>query len=179
MPHNFKHKNIRLPAEQYRGQKSYFVTACFDRRRSYGTRPAVARWLTARLREHAVTKGFLIHAYCLMPDHLHFLAEGANRDSDLLDFVGSFKKETGFQFEGREKQRLWQFKFYDHILRSGAKAEAVCWYIWLNPVRGGLCRAPTEYAFSGSFTEQGANLLKSRPATGWTPPWKTECSAAL
>jgi putative transposase len=173
MPINFKHKNIRLPADQYRGQKSYFVTACFDRRRPYGTRPAVSRWLIGMLREHAAAGGFLIHAYCLMPDHLHFLSEGINQHCDLLNFVASFKKETGFQFEGREKKRLWQPKFYDHILRGGANAEAVCWYIWLNPVRTGICQSPAEYAFSGSFTEWGVNLLKSAPATGWTPPWKT------
>jgi REP element-mobilizing transposase RayT len=172
MPHNFKHKNIRLPPEQYRGQKCHFVTACFDTRRSYGTRPALAPWLIASLGEHAAAKGFLIHAYSVMPDHLHFLAEGVNKDSRLLDFVASFKKETGYQFEGRKKRRLWQFKYYDHILRSGADMQAVCWYIWMNPVRAGICRAPAEHAFSGSFTEWGASLLKAAPVAGWTPPWK-------
>ena len=174
MPPEFKRKNIRLPAEHYRGQRSYFITACFEKRRPYGARPAVARWLIASLRKHAVANGFLIHAYCLMPDHLHFLAEGANKNSDLLKFVTSFKKETGHQFEGREKQRLWQFKFFDHILRSRTNVEAVCWYIWLNPVRGGFCRAPGEHAFSGSFTQQGSKLLKAAPAAGWAPPWKSE-----
>jgi putative transposase len=109
-----------------------------------------------------------------MPDHLHLLAEGADKESDLLEFVTSFKKETAFDFERKEKQRLWQFKFYDHILRSAAAIDAVCWYIWLNPVRKGICRTPGEYAFSGSFTEQGMKLLKEAPATGWIPPWKNK-----
>jgi putative transposase len=172
MSPDFNRKNIRLPAEQYRGEKLYFVTPCFHRRRPYGTQPVLARWLIESLRKHADAKAFLIHAYCLMPDHLHFLAKGSNKDSDLLNFVGSFKKETGFQFEGREKKRLWQYKFYDHILRGGTSAEAVCWYIWLNPVRAGICPTPAEYAYSGSFTELGTSLLKSAAATTWTPPWK-------
>jgi REP element-mobilizing transposase RayT len=106
MPVNFKRKNIRLPANQYRGQRLYFVTSCFHRRNPYGARPDLALWLIETLRRHADALAFLIHSYCLMPDHLHFLAEGANKDSDLLDFVGSFKKETGFQFERRERKRL-------------------------------------------------------------------------
>ncbi len=134
----------------------------------------MATWIIANLRKHSDAQGFLIHSYCLMPDHLHFLAEGAHKDAELLDFVGAFKKQTGFQFEAREKTPLWQYKFYDHILRHGSNPQAVCWYIWLNPVRAGICPAPTEYPYSGSFTEWGASLLKSAAATEWTPPWKLE-----
>lgn len=178
MTYEFKRKNIRLPVERYQGQHFYFVTACFDKRHPYGNQPKLARWVIQRLREHAAMKHFLIHAYTLMPDHLHFLAEGTNGNCDLLPFVASFKKETGFEFESKEKRRLWQIKYYDHILRSKPSVAAVCWYIWLNPVRKGICRNHGEYAFSGSFTEQGTQLLNKPPVIGWVPTWKVQRMAA-
>ena len=35
---------------------------------------------------------------------------------------------------------------------------------WLNPVRTGLCRTPTDYPFLGSFTELGKGMLKAFPS---------------
>ncbi len=108
-----------------------------------------------------------------MPDHVHLLVEGANDGSDLLGFVGRFKQQTGFEFERKTKRRLWQFKYYDHILRKSARADSVAWYIWQNPVRKGLCIAPSDYPFSGSLTKYGNALLRSSGQSTWLPPWKT------
>jgi putative transposase len=168
----FTRKNIRLTPANYVGKRTYFVTICCQSRK-----PALANSQTAArcvelLRDCANQMKFAIHAYCLMPDHLHILADGLADDSRLVDFVHTFKQRTAFEHQQNQASALWQFKFYDHILRSGANAEAVCWYIWLNPVRAGICRVAGEYEFSGSFTQQGAELLKAAPATGWTPPWK-------
>jgi putative transposase len=177
MPLDFTRKNIRLPLKNYRGKGSYFVTLCFHRRWRLGTNPRLARWLIKDLEEQASACSFLVHAYCIMPDHIHFLAEGATAESDLTQFVIAFKQGTAFQFTGRTELPLWQFKYYDHILRRAEGAEKVAWYIWMNPVRQGLCRLPQEFPFSGSFTELGARLFRSQPILGWIPPWK--CSATL
>jgi putative transposase len=168
----FRRKNIRLPAGYYTGRRSYLLTLCFDGRQRFGANPQVARWLIACLRDHANACGFFIHAYCVMPDHMHALAAAASDESNLLKFAESFKQETGFEFARRAHRRLWQFKYYDRILRSSDAADRVAWYIWLNPVRQGLCREPSEYPFLGSFTEVGMKMLKSAPAPDWTPPWK-------
>jgi hypothetical protein len=43
-------------------------------------------------------------------------------------------------------------------------------YIWMNPVRKGLCQRPEDYPFLGTFTlpwPPGKALQ-----TAWTPPWK-------
>jgi len=172
MSPDFKRKNIRFPAENYRGRRFYFVTACFDRRHPFGAEPGMARWLVERLRQEAATKRFLVHAYCVMPDHVHVLAEGTDEKTDLLDFMRSFKQKTGFEFARAKNHRLWQSKFYDHVLRGDENPEAVAWYIWLNPVRKGMCRAPQEFAHSGTFTEEGMRILGSQPKQGWVPHWK-------
>lgn len=173
----FKRKNIRLPAARYRGRRLYFVTLCFNNRQRLGANPRVAHWIIRSLRKHSTVCEFFIHAYCVMTDHLHVLAAGAADESNLLKFVESFKQETAVLFSRRTHRRLWQFKYYDHILRGEDPADGVAQYIWFNPVRQGLCRQPAEYAFLGSFTEIGAKMLQNAVAPDWLPPWKDKDAA--
>lgn len=168
----FERKNIRLPKDRYRGQRLYFVTLCFHDRRPLGTNPRVARLIVERLRKHAAACEFFVHAYCVMPDHLHVLAAGAAETSNLVKFVEAFKQETAVEFAGKTRRRLWQVKYYDHIVRGNDSADRVAWYIWLNPVRKGICGTPTDYPFLGSFTLVGRRLLKGSVGIDWTPPWK-------
>jgi putative transposase len=169
----FLHKNIRLPAERYLRQQLYFVTLCFHHRRRLGANPRIARWIVDELRNYAAACQFFVHAYCVMPDHVHILVAGASETSDLLKFVMSFKQRTASEFIRRTHRPLWQFKYYDHILRGRDSADRVAWYIWSNPVRKGLCLTPTAYAFLGSFTLVGERMLKGCAVAEWTPPWKS------
>ncbi len=84
-PH-FRRKNIRLPADRYFGQGFYFLTLCFSDRRSFGANPRVATWLVERLKYHSAACGFHIHAYCVMPDHVHVLAAANREQSNMLKF---------------------------------------------------------------------------------------------
>ena len=167
------HKNIRLPAERYLGQQLYFVTLCFHHRRRLGANPRIARWLIDEPRSHAAVCEFFVHAYCIMLDHVHFLAAGASETSDLLKFVILFKQKTASEFVRATHRSLWQFKYYDHILRGRDSADRVAWYIWLNPVRKGLCLTPAAHPFLGSFTLVGQRMLKATAVAEWTPPWKS------
>lgn len=169
----FLRKNIRLPAERYLGQQLYFVTLCFHRRRRLGANPRVPRWIVDELRNRAAACEFFVHAYCVMPDHVHVLVAGASEASDLLKFVMSFKQKTASEFVHATHRPLWQFKYYDHILRGRDSADRVAWYIWMNPVRKGLCPTPAAYPFLGSFTLVGERMLKGTAVAEWTPPWKS------
>jgi putative transposase len=168
----FERRNIRLPAAYYRGNRLYFLTFCFADRRRYGANKRVASWIINRLRHHAEECAFFVHAYCVMPDHMHALVGAASEDSYLIKFVESFKQDTSILFARRTHRRLWQFKYYDHVLRSADSADRVACYIWFNPVRQRLCRAPSKYPFLGSFTRIGADMLKNLVVPDWVPPWK-------
>jgi REP element-mobilizing transposase RayT len=170
---DLRRKNIRLPAGNYRGRRLYFVTLCFENRRPLGANPRIAQWIVHRLRKHAADCEFFVHAYCVMPDHLHILAAAAAETGNLVKFIEAFKQETAVEFARRTHRRLWQFKYYDRILRSTDSADRVAWYIWLNPVRARLCCASADYPFLGSFTGLGSRLLKGVATTDWTPPWKS------
>ncbi|MDE3136348.1 MAG: transposase [Acidobacteriota bacterium] len=166
----FTRKNIRLASGSYIGQRHYFVTICCEERRPvFADEQPVLRCLT-RLNETSVASRFAVHAFCFMPDHLHLLAEGLGTESSLRSFLSPFKQRTAFEYKRKTGARLWQAKYYDCILRKSAEMEAVAWYIWMNPVRKGLCADPRDFAHSGSMTMPwplGACARKQ-----WVPPWK-------
>src|SRR5258706_4761083 len=141
----FHRKNIRLPATQYLGQRWHFVTICCESRRHVFANSNNVRRLIEELRRAAFATTFAVFAYCAMPDHFHVLVQGLEANSNLLVFVKSLKQKTAYEFERKFHRDLWQKKFYDHILRPNDSVEAVAAYIWLNPVRKGLCTTAQDY----------------------------------
>jgi putative transposase len=106
----------------------------------------------------------------MMPDHVHLLVEAEIVTSDLVSFVAKWKQATGYLFRQELPQRLWQRRFYDHVLLQAKDSDAVAWYIWMNPVRKGIVSEPQQYPFSGSFTVEWPKVCA--PSTPWLPPWK-------
>ncbi len=165
----FRRKNIRLPAISYRGHALYFITLCCESRRRVFSESKNAQRLIDQLKRTAEKCGYAVHAFCVMPDHFHALVEGIAPDSDLLLLVSIFKRATSLEYSEGSGAPLWQKKFYDHILRPKDSPEAVAWYIWMNPVRKGLCGHPTQYQFSGSFTRDWKEI--TQPHDAWMPGW--------
>ena len=166
----FQRKKIRLPASRYSGKQTYFVTLCCEDRRPVFTTESLGHWLVLELLKSAAQERFAIHAYCLMPDHIHLLVEGLKDSCDLIRFISFFKQQSGFTYQKKFGRQLWQSRYYDHVLRRAEAADAVAWYIWLNPVRKGLCSAPQDYSLSGSLTLDWRSRCSS--AHTWLPPWK-------
>jgi putative transposase len=172
----FFHKNIRLSPRSYVGRQFYFVTICCFNRRPIFFDQSACRWLLHLLRTESTARNFAIHAYCVMPDHLHFLAQGLLPTSDLTDFVKSVKIKTSRAHRQKSARPLWQKKFFDHVVRPNESVEAIACYIWLNPVRKGLSSAIGEYPFAGSFTQMFA--LMPSPVPLWCPPWASKAPAS-
>lgn len=169
----FHRKNIRLAREHYRGENRYFITICCQHRHRAFLDRDFTEHAIEMLRETAASYDFAIHSYCFMPDHMHVLAMGLTPSCDLLNFILSFKRGTTAAFGKRNAPCiLWQKKFYDHILRGRDDPERVAAYIWMNPVRRGLCQSAQEYPFSGSFTLAWGNF--QQPAEPWLPSWKSQ-----
>jgi putative transposase len=168
----FPHKNIRLNPAKYIGQSLFFVTFCCAHRRPVFANSKNATWIIENLREQSIAYRIAVHAYCVMPDHFHGLFSGIEPASDLLAFVKNLKHKTAREYLYRFRFALWQKKFYDHILRDRDNADGVSGYIWMNPVRKGLCSDPREYPHSGSFTINWEKTML--PADCWTPDWKSK-----
>jgi putative transposase len=125
--------------ENYRGRRRVFFTFCCDHRRPYFSNATSAEWVLQKLFERAQAHSSLAHAWCVMPDHMHAFIEGISETCDALRFAHDFKQRTGFEWKSNHKNRLWQPRFYDHIVRSSVATERIVFYIWSNPVRKGMC----------------------------------------
>jgi putative transposase len=168
---HFHRRTARLLPENYLGRQTYFVTICCDHRAPYLNVQTSAQRVLALLLETAASHSFLLHAYCLMPDHLHVLVEGAHDTCDLLEFIRLFKQCTAFEFRKFHHRPLWEMSYYDHILRPSDHIEDVACYIWMNPVRKRLCANASEFPFSGSLTIDW--IQRARSGTSWSPPWSS------
>jgi putative transposase len=170
----YRQRKIRLPAERYRGRHTYFVTICTEQRRPVFTERPEGHWVLEHLREYAARASFCLHAFCAMPDHVHFRAEGTTDTCDLTPFAEGFKQRTGFEYRSRSGAMLWQKRFHDYVLRDTDAIEDIACYIWMNPVRKGLCAKPEEYPLSGSHTIEWIKRVTCRAQ--WSPPWHIRSS---
>jgi putative transposase len=94
--------------------------------------------------------GMQLHAYCVMPDHIHILlSSGINYG--IIEFVRRFKGRLVAVFRRQGKTgRLWQRSFHDRAIRRAENLLEVIQYILDNPVRAQLVEDWKSYPFSGS-----------------------------
>ncbi len=94
-----------------------------------------------------------------MLDHLHFLTEGLDDDSDLRRFIHDFKHRSGYEYRRATRNSLWQVGYYDHVVRQNETAKRIAAYIIQNPVRAGLVTDSRQYPFLGSDAYSLDDLL--------------------
>ncbi|BAZ17990.1 hypothetical protein NIES4071_98710 [Calothrix sp. NIES-4071] len=107
------------------------------------------------MKEHLITNAVDIVAYCLMPNHYHFLVY--LRDETLSDAMKSLSlsytkainkrfNRSGVLFQGRFKSiHVAQTDYLINLSR----------YIHLNPVKAGLVQQPGEWEFSSYLEYAG------------------------
>ena len=102
-------------------------------------------WLRDSAREYKVA----IHAYVLMPDHLHLLATPATETglAQMMQRVGRHYVPWYNAKHGRSGG-LFQGRFKTSLIDAAAYLLRSCRYIELNPVRAGLCADPGSYPWS-------------------------------
>jgi putative transposase len=90
--------------------------------------------------------GYLLHAYVLMPDHVHLLLTPTDSlEKAIQQIKGGFsyrvKRELNWQGE------IWQKGFSDHRIRDIQDWNRHLEYIRMNPVQAKLCIEPEEYLY--------------------------------
>lgn len=108
------------------------------------------RLAAAALVDCAAREQFAIPAYCLMPDHAHFVASGRTARSDLKRLVNRWKQATGFAWKKRASAPLWERGYWDRLARFDEPIVNMIRYVVENPVRAGLAPEPTLYPLTGS-----------------------------
>jgi putative transposase len=141
-------KKIRLPLPAYRQGHAFFITIATNHKHPwFSLHTLLCKRAIELMRDLASDFKLKIYAWCIMPDHIHFLLQG----NEIIDFIRLFKgKMTP---DGRSLdpgRRLWQRSFFDHALRREESLSKVACYIWENPVRAAIVDNPAKYSWSGS-----------------------------
>jgi len=92
----------------------------------------------------------MIHAFCLMTNHVHLVINpGDNPDNlgKLMKRVAARQTRYVNRLEGRSGT-LWEGRFKSSPIDSDRYLLACCRYVEMNPVVVGLCTDPAEYAWS-------------------------------
>ncbi len=102
-----------------------------------------------------------IFAYCLMDNHVHFIA--IPRKEDSLAKVFSISHMRYSQYFNKKKNasgHLWQGRFYSCVLDEGYLLAALR-YVERNPVRAGIVRKPWRWKWSsaGAHVGQGDGVI--------------------
>lgn len=118
-------------------------------------------WLTPT--HHGALRELLIHvcaryhlvcpAYCLMPDHAHFLLLGLSDCSDQRNAVKLLRRYWNLLLA--RSGMMLQKQAYDHVLQDDEKRpdafEDTMSYVFHNPVRARLVDAWTEWEYLGAI----------------------------
>jgi putative transposase len=131
---------------------TYFVTfSTFQRRRLF-VAENYAKLFLKTLYSHNRDGAFLLHAFVVMPEHVHLLITPASDKSleRVLQLIkGGYSHEFGLRFG--QKKEVWQRGFTDHRIRDAADFALHRGYIHNNPVKRGLVTEPAEYRFCSAF----------------------------
>lgn len=116
-----------------------------------------------------------IWAYCLMPNHIHLIANPVKEDG-LARAIGEAHRRYTRMINFRENWRgyLWQGRFSSYPLDEKYLLAATR-YIELNPVRARLVDVPWEYQWSSALAHiQGRNdiLVTVEPMLTIVGEWK-------
>ena len=103
----------------------------------------------ADLERAATLTDFRLIAYCLMPNHLHLLAQGEHEEANLATFMQRFKQLSSYRHKKDTGEQLWERSYYDHVVRRDEDLRDIAAYIWQNPVKAGLAADATRYPYSG------------------------------
>ncbi|MDP8980695.1 MAG: transposase [Acidobacteriota bacterium] len=103
-----------------------------------------------------VLRHYSLHAYAVMPNHVHILITPF---VPLPKLTGSLKGITAKR--ANEMLRLtgkpfWQEESYDRLVRDGQEFLRIQRYIEWNPVRAGLVSEPCDYPWSSVEAAGGA-----------------------
>ncbi len=122
-------------------------------------KPSLAETVEKKLLEYRDRGFYRLHAYAIMPDHIHLiLTPGETTSLEKADQLikGGSSHEIGVAVGS--KFPLWQVSFTEHQIRDHNDFASHVRYIEMNPVRGKLVDKASEYLFSsarGKFTLDG------------------------
>jgi putative transposase len=135
------------------GEQFEAMDRLLDRARTgprYLAEAAVARVVVQAIRHGAdELKRYDLHAFVVMPNHVHLLVTPHVANARWLGPLKGFTGAGANRILHR-KGPFWQDESYDHLVRSAEEFRKIVGYIEHNPVAAGLVNVAEEYPWSSA-----------------------------
>jgi len=139
-------------------------------RQFYLRQPAIADMVVEAIQYHAANlEHYVLHAFVVMPNHVHLLATPALALPKLTKSWKGITSKRANTILAMTGSCFWQEESYHHLVRNEREFEKIRCYIEENPVRAGLVREANEYRWSsagwvtrGSPADQGVRPTAAR-----------------
>jgi len=138
----------------YQQEGWYFFTVVTYNREKILIQPDNLKRL--RLSFHSVMKKlpFKIDAVVILPDHIHCIWRLPPDDADFSTRWRLIKRYFSISMNAsltkRDEKKVWQRRFWEHLLRDGKDCQIHVDYIHYNPVKHGYVQSPYDWPY-GSF----------------------------
>jgi REP-associated tyrosine transposase len=110
-----------------------------------------------------------LHAYAVMPNHVHILFLPLVAPSKIFHSLKGFTAREANKVLRRTGEAFWQRESYDHWIRDDREWGRVKAYIENNPVKAGLAAKPEDFRWSSAFRGAEAGLTAGLQAGLPTP----------
>jgi len=127
-------------------ERLYFLTVVADGRRDLLLKDMDIFWQSWDKQE--------MDAWIILPEHFHIML--ANGDQSISEIIHRFKRKYSTRYAFKfGTGRVWQNRFWDHIIRDKDDYHRHLDYIHYNPVKHGLVKRAHDYPHSSirKFTD--------------------------
>ena len=129
----------------------------------YLRQPDIANMVVEAMYYNAAVLGhYVLHAFVVMPNHVHFLITPKSELPKIMKSIKGITARRANAMLSLAGSRFWQEESYDGLVRDEHEFKKIGNYIEENPVGAGLVRTSSEYRWSsaaeatwGSPADQG------------------------
>ncbi len=149
----FPNDPLLLADQLYNLDKKYF--SIFDKELDKSNEPY---WLQekeiAKIVKESIAffegKELITHAYCIMPNHLHWVFTHDEDAQVLWQILQRMKRYTATEANKilHRQGQFWEDESYDHIVRDAKEFDNIVLYTLQNPVKAGFVKTWEEWKFS-------------------------------
>ena len=104
----------------------------------------------ALLHGEAVRRLYQLHAWVIMPNHIHVIFQPRVALPTILRWLKGRTSRVANRLLGRTGTPFWQDESFDHWVRSTQELQDLIEYVENNPVKAGLVKAKEQWLWSSA-----------------------------
>jgi REP element-mobilizing transposase RayT len=150
LPANRAFRTANLPS----GKAFAALDRLLDEGRSgplYLHQPALADMVVEAIHRNSSVLGrYVLHAFAVMPNHVHLLVSPLVPLPKLTRSLKGITAKRANEMLALTGCPFWQEESYDHLVRNEREFERIRFYIEHNPARAGLAKEADRYRWSSA-----------------------------